>query len=111
MSGSCTWLLARASVTSIAPRRRTIVPYGRESAAIPGISPRRSRGSDVRTRRGAFGGFGVPPRSIFGARLRTRCPQYGHSVTYGETSEAQFLQTTKRSGSLTYNEDTRAGKL
>jgi pimeloyl-ACP methyl ester carboxylesterase len=56
-----------------------------------------------------LGGFGAP-RSIFGARLRTRWPQYGHSVTYGETSEAQFLQTTKRSGSLTYNEDTRAGK-
>jgi hypothetical protein len=37
-------------------------------------------------------------RSIFGARFRTRCPQYGHSVTYGLTSEPQFLQTTKRSG-------------
>jgi hypothetical protein len=72
------------------------------SAAMPGISPRLSRGSDVRdrARRGAFGSTGSP-RSIFGARLRTRWPQYGHSVTYGETSELQFLQTTKRSGSLT----------
>src|SRR4051812_8876437 len=76
---------------------------------MPGISPRRSRGSDVRARRGCFGGFGAP-RSIFGARLRTRWPQYGHSVTYGLTSDEQFLQTTKRSGSLTTSEDTRAKK-
>jgi hypothetical protein len=43
-----------------------------------------------------------PPssRSIFGARLRIRVPQYGHSVMYGLTCEPQFLQTTKRSGLL-----------
>src|SRR5918995_117999 len=75
---------------------------------MPGISPRRSRGSDVRWRLGALGSTGSP-RSILGARLRTRWPQYGHSVTYGETSELQFLQTTKRSGSLTASEDTRGG--
>src|SRR3954463_6493841 len=67
---------------------------------MPGISPRRIRGSErVRRLRSRFGSSA--PRSIFGARLRTRCPQYGHSVTYGLTSEEQFLQTTKRSGSLT----------
>jgi hypothetical protein len=27
-------------------------------------------------------------------------PQYGHSVMYGDTSEPQLLQTTKRSGPL-----------
>jgi hypothetical protein len=41
-----------------------------------------------------------PERSIFGARLRSRWPQYGHSVMYGDTSELQFLQMTKRSGSV-----------
>src|SRR5215211_996082 len=72
------------------------VAYGRASGAIPAISSARRRGSFVRRRR--FGGAAPPPRSIFGARLRTRCPQYGHSVTYGLTSDPQFLQTTKRSG-------------
>ena len=41
---------------------------------------------------------GASGRSIFGARLRSRVPQYGHSVMYGLTSAWQFLQTTKRSG-------------
>src|SRR5215213_4543561 len=64
---------------------------------MPGISPARSG-----PRRGlaALGGFGVPPRSSFGARLRSRVPQYGHSVMYGDTSRPQLLQTTKRSGPL-----------
>src|SRR5215213_3298435 len=64
---------------------------------MPGISPARSG-----PRRGlaALGGFGVPPRSSLGARLRSRVPQYGHSVMYGDTSEPQLLQTTKRSGPL-----------
>ena len=67
------------------------------SGAIPAISSARSRGSFVaRARR--FGCGSPPERSIFGARLRTRCPQYGHSVTYGLTSDPQFLQTTNRSG-------------
>src|SRR5438874_12248831 len=64
---------------------------------MPGISPRRIRGSERDRRR--LGAAGSPvPRSSFGARLRTRCPQYGHSMTYGLTSDPQFLQTTKRSG-------------
>ena len=57
------------------------VAYGRTSGAMPGISPRRSRPSlgalgrrERRSRRRA-------PLSSFGARFRTRCPQYGHSVT------------------------------
>jgi hypothetical protein len=33
----------------------------------------------------------------FGARLRSRCPQYGHSVMYGLTSEPHCLHTTNRS--------------
>jgi len=76
-----------------------IVAYGRVSAAMPGISPRFSRPSE-RVERRRFAGLGSAPRSIFGARLRTLCPQYGHSVTYGLTSDPQFLQTTKRSGWL-----------
>jgi hypothetical protein len=32
-----------------------------------------------------------------GARLRRRCPQYGHSVMYGLTSDPHCLQTTNRS--------------
>src|SRR3954465_1406987 len=67
---------------------------------MPAIASARSRGSFRVRRRRRLEGSPVE-RSIFGARLRTRCPQYGHSVTYGLTSEEQFLQTTKRSGSLT----------
>ncbi len=68
------------------------------------------RGSRRRAAAGEASGCGVrgaggllagrPSRSIFGARLRSRVPQYGHSVMYGLTSEPQFLQTTKRSGAL-----------
>ena len=42
-------------------------------------------------RAGAFAG------GNFGARLRNRVPQYGHSVTYGLTSEPHCLHTTNRS--------------
>ncbi len=49
-------------------------------------------------RRGGLAGGEASGRSIFGARLRSRVPQYGHSVTYGLTSAWQFLHTTKRSG-------------
>ena len=45
-------------------------------------------------------GDGAVALSIFGARLRRRVPQYGHSVMYGLTSAPPFLQTTKRSGEL-----------
>src|SRR3954470_1020174 len=64
---------------------------------------RRVRGvRAARWRRGFFGlgSETVPSRSIFGARLRSRVPQYGHSVMYGLTSCPQFLHTTKRSGEL-----------
>src|SRR5215213_6882380 len=64
---------------------------------MPGISPARSGPRRGRALRGALG---VPPRSSFGARLRSRVPQYGHSVMYGDTSEPQLLQTTNRSGPL-----------
>jgi hypothetical protein len=57
------------------------------------------RGSDL-VRFARFGFGSSSPRSIFGARFLTRWPQYGHSVTYGLTSDPQFLQTTKRSGWL-----------
>src|SRR3954454_3915037 len=75
---------------------------------MPGISPRRIFGS-VRTRRARFGFGSSSPRSSFGARFRTRCPQYGHSVTYGLTSDPQFLQTTNRSGWLTTPQGTPRG--
>src|SRR5918994_6749675 len=86
-------------VTTIAASTSAIVAYGRRSARMPGISPGFRRPSDGRLR-GALGGFGVPPRSSFGARLRSRLPQYGHSVMYGDTSRPQLRQTTNRSGPL-----------
>ena len=73
-----------------------IVAHGRalgsRSMRMPGISfgrRRLRRGAEgapsfflPSRRRGVRGGFGTPPsRSIFGARLRSRVPQYGHSVT------------------------------
>src|SRR5262245_2662270 len=73
------------------------VAYGFVSGAIPAISSARSRGSFLARLRRLVVGSPVE-RSILGARLRTRCPQYGHSVTYGLTSDPQFLQTTNRSG-------------
>src|ERR687897_266885 len=86
-------------VTTIAASTSAIVAYGRRSARTPGISPGFRRPSEGRLR-GGLGGFGVPPRSSFGARLRSRLPQYGHSVMYGDTSRPQLRQTTKRSGPL-----------
>src|SRR4051794_33802704 len=80
---------------------RTIssVASGRPSARMPGISPGRSRPREgLCGRRRRFGVRGTAPLSSFGARLRSRWPQYGHSVMYGLTSARQFLQTTKRSG-------------
>src|SRR6476661_75313 len=59
---------------------------------------RSPRGALARRWRRTFGSLIVPSRSILGARLRNRVPQYGHSVMYGDTSAPQFLQTTKRSG-------------
>src|SRR3954470_9602354 len=81
-----------------------IVAQGRPpsgGAETPGMRrPRDGRGRRVpRERRGLVSEI-VPSRSIFGARLRNRVPQYGHSVMYGDTSAPQFLQTTKRSGPL-----------
>ena len=99
MSRSVTVPVLATSVTSTAMAIRTIVASGRVSAAMPGISPARRRGSAGAADRRR--GSSSSPRSIFGARLRTRWPQYGHSVTYGLTSDEQFLQTTNRSGSLT----------
>src|SRR4051794_10199680 len=64
-------------------------------ARTPGTrSSRAARGGRARwERRDGLGSEIVPSRSIFGARLRSRVPQYGHSVMYGETSAPQFLQT------------------
>ena len=68
---------------------------------MPGISFERSGVSVGRgMRRGARGSASPARRSILGARLRSRVPQYGHSVMYGLTCELQFLQTTKSSGEL-----------
>src|SRR3954469_17629672 len=86
-------------VTTIETRTSRIVAYGRRSPRMPVISPGLRRPSDGRLR-GGFGAFGVPPRSSFGARLRSRLPQYGHSVMYGDTSRPQLRHTTKRSGPL-----------
>src|SRR4051812_1050619 len=87
-------------VKTIETSTRTIVAIGLPSVRMPGISPGRRRlsdGGDGRRRR-CLGGFGVPPLSSFGARLRSRFPQYGHSVMYGLTCSPQVLHTTNRSG-------------
>src|SRR3954451_7346649 len=85
-------------------RTSASVAYGRvSSVARTSVRSRRARGARGALRVFCLLGFGsetVPSRSIFGARLRRRVPQYGHSVIYGLTSEPQFLQTTKRSGEL-----------
>ena len=88
----------KSSETTSETRTRRVVAYGRPSARTPGISPGCRRLSFGRSRRLAV--RGVPPLSSFGARLRRRVPQYGHSVMYGDTSELHFLQTTKSSGPL-----------
>src|SRR4051812_47666760 len=87
-------------ITAVTTSR--IVLQGRASPRMPGISPGRSgaRRGRGRLRRAERGAFGTPPFSSLGARLRSRVPQYGHSVMYGDTSARQFLQTTKRSGPL-----------
>ncbi len=100
-----TSVVRHSSVPTIPASTSAIVAYGRESARMPGISSRRSRGSDgAGGRAGAASRPTRPSRSIFGARLRSRLPQYGHSVMYGLTSDPQLLQITNRSGPpvLTY---------
>src|SRR5690606_14253992 len=93
------WSVTPAAQTIVAASESAtsrIVATGRPPAATPGSSGTLTRDA---LRRGLRAGSS-PGRSIFGARFRRRFPQYGHSVTYGLTSELQFLQTTKRSGSL-----------
>ena len=88
-----------ATTTEISERhgdqrqRRVRADVRGDAHDLLGAQPR-----ELRARARRFGSGLPPERSIFGARLRTRCPQYGHSVTYGLTSDPQFLQTTKRSG-------------
>src|SRR4051795_6720636 len=85
----------QAIVTPTLARTMRIVAHGRASARMPGISPGRSglsRGVGIFERLGGLSG-----RSSLGARLRRRVPQYGHSVTYGLTSDPHFLQMTNRS--------------
>ena len=91
---------ARAERASARSGRRSARSSRRAGgrAGCPGSRRARS-GAEPRARR-RLGALGVPPRSSFGARLRSRVPQYGHSVMYGDTSEPQLLQTTKRSGPL-----------
>ena len=90
-------------------RRRTGRRVGSRAEAGD-LAPSRS-GSSVGPgpARGASGGASPPSRSIFGARLRSRVPQYGHSVMYGLTSDPHFLQTTKRSGAPVIDIDLRGG--
>jgi hypothetical protein len=84
-----------------------IVAYGRSAAHRPGDAPPLTR---LRALDGARLGRSIervrprrPPREgaftggSFGARLRRRLPQYGHSVIYGLTSEPHCLHTTNRS--------------
>src|SRR3954454_17357738 len=85
----------QAIVTPTLGRTMRIVAHGRESARMPGISPGRSGLNRGGGRRERFGG--LSGRSSLGARLRRRVPQYGHSVTYGLTSDPPFLQMTNRS--------------
>ena len=72
------------------------------SAPRSASRPRRSAAlRRRRVRRSSRTRTSSPTRSSFGARLRRRVPQYGHSVTYGLTSDPQLLQTTDSSVSLT----------
>src|SRR5437870_10608788 len=87
-----------------------IVAYGGEIARL---SPpqrekrRREKASErLRLRTGRRGRrrsrprgepFSACSRGSFGARLRNRWPQYGHSVMYGLTSDPHCLHTTNRS--------------
>ena len=92
---------SQASDASSDASTSATVANGRESARMPGISPGRSAPRGAGAWRAQAAGDDPPRRvSSFGARLRSRVPQYGHSVTYGLTSEPQLLQTTKRSGPL-----------
>src|ERR1700727_1783115 len=93
------WIASVRQITQprIPSATSTMLAYGCASWRIPGISPRRRRDKDGEGDRRVFSAI-RPLRSIFGARLRSRVPQYGHSVMYGLTSDPQFLQTTKRSG-------------
>src|SRR4051812_33639333 len=105
-----TQVVCTASDTNTLARRRTAAPHARSSTRIPGISPGRSRPSEGLARRSRRS-RGCPLLSSFGARLRSRLPQYGHSVMYGLTSDPQFLQTTKRSAPEDIASDCRAGLL
>ena len=58
----------------------TIVAYGRRVGPDAGISSRRSRVSSGGGRAPRRFSATRPSRSSFGARLRSRLPQYGHSV-------------------------------
>jgi hypothetical protein len=71
-------------------RVRTGPPVRAGRAEPERVSSERARPRNV-LRVGAFTG------GSFGARLRSRVPQYGHSVTYGLTSEPHCLHTTNRS--------------
>src|SRR3954447_16511651 len=87
-------------------RMAAIVTCGRSAVRdSPRSRSRRSRRSAARRRRRSrrlsWASRPSPRRSSFGARLRKRVPQYGHSVTYGLTSDPQLLQTTLSSVSLT----------
>jgi hypothetical protein len=62
----------------------------RAGAGFEPVSSERARPRSV-VRVGVFTG------GSFGARRRRRCPQYGHSVMYGLTSEPHCLHTTNRS--------------
>src|SRR5918994_893764 len=70
------------------------VAYGLVSGAMPAISSARSRGSFFgRLRRFRSGS---PERSIFGARFRTRCPQYVHSVTVRQVHQLRAQPVASR---------------
>jgi hypothetical protein len=71
-------------------RIRVVVPAPARAAA-----PRPS--SDPSLERRGAGALEPCTRGSFGARLRRRLPQYGHSVMYGLTSDPHCLHTTKRS--------------
>ena len=78
----------------VGPRAGRGAPRRARSRRSAALRRRRSRRPSARV-------SSSPRRSSFGARLRSRVPQYGHSVTYGLTSEPHFLQTTLSSGELT----------
>src|SRR5687768_8068828 len=88
-------MVASGLVPSSSPR----IPELPKPARRSSVRSRRSASRrSFRSRRPSRTLISSPSRSRRGARFLSRVPQYGHSVTYGLTSEPQLRQMTLSSG-------------